>query len=543
MSEDMIAQLAQRRRFQSAYELRPENYYYLSFLLNCQIKILIVTDSSGGFSETTPFHLGQVIKILNDDPWSHIDFVVTKAHRATSSESDVIDNFRFNTHDLSQYSQIWLFGIDRAGDGAPLQPAELRALTEFMDAGGGVLAMGDHEDLGYSMCGDVPRVRSMRRWYFNGASPNPSPAGEPNAPSVSGARRHDTLVDNGTQTDAYPQEIYPKFYTRTTGNSIIRRTVKYPHPVLCAPSGPINYLPDHMHEGWCEVPTDLDKSYNFDGKTFVEYPTQSGYQEVPEVIATADNVNISNQAPSVFGVVGAYDGHRAGVGRVVVDATWHHWFNVNTLPYINASDPEHPAYTPTTVAKWEEIKAYYRNVAVWLPGPAYRKCIRNTRWIRVLGEANVLMAVQKLDRVHEPLRYYWLLGNLALDALGRGAPQCQTVAWTLDLLYERELPFRIDPWDQKLPSQQFFDLPEGLDVEELEAVMVGAGVHGAAEKFKNISDPRELMKNDGAALEAELRASAQHGLQAFAKRGDETVEQVRNFVREVRPPKTETGRC
>jgi hypothetical protein len=39
-----------------------------------------------------------------------------------------------------------------------------------------------------------------------------------------------------------------------------------------------------------------------------------------------------------FPVIAAYDGHRvhgpdAQPGRVVTDATWHHFFNINTQPF------------------------------------------------------------------------------------------------------------------------------------------------------------------------------------------------------------------
>ena len=168
------------------------------------MKVLIVTDWSGWFNETTNFHLGQIIKILGDDPWSHISIQVTKAHRESSIEADVLDNFRFDQHDLNQYSQIWMFGVRRTGDGSPVSDSELKAVSKFMDQGGGIFATGDHEDLGNSMCAKVPRVRSMRRWWY----PDPGPEDEPVAPDQTGSGRHDTLVDGGTQTDPFPQISY-----------------------------------------------------------------------------------------------------------------------------------------------------------------------------------------------------------------------------------------------------------------------------------------------------------------------------------------------
>jgi hypothetical protein len=125
---------------------KPEVYFEAKFWFTCRVRILIVIDDpiSGGFGPTGGFHLGQVLEILDTDPWWHVTFEVTRAHRQTSATAD-IENFRFDAHDLSTYSQVWLFGIERT-DGA-LTPAELRALSQFMDGGGGVFATGDHENL------------------------------------------------------------------------------------------------------------------------------------------------------------------------------------------------------------------------------------------------------------------------------------------------------------------------------------------------------------------------------------------------------------
>jgi hypothetical protein len=514
--------------------LRPEAVFDFSWLIRCRVKILIVTDSfSGGFNETTGFHLGQIIKILGDDPWSHIQFDVTKAHRESSSEADVIDNFRFDEHDLSQYSQIWLFGISRQGFGPTMSPAELRAVSEFMDAGGGLFATGDHEDLGNQLAAEIPRARSMRRWYY----PNPGPNGEPVAPDQTGPNSHDTIVNfgmGGTQTDSEPQQIRPRLYTRKLPiGSFVSQVFRYPHPLLCGPDGVINYLPDHMHEGLCEVPGNLGNSWTFDGQTFVEYPSKDGYQQRPEVVAYATN----NHSGDEFGVLAAYDGHRVDVGRVVVDATWHHWFNINTLPYINASDPAHPSYNPATVAKWEEIKAYYRNVAVWLASPSLQRCIRNGGWIRVLGNHDIAMTSRSLEKVKDPLTYYIQLGTLARDALGRGASQCQTVRWILDLLYPlpMKFPFEIDPWVQGNLDESIKELPRRFDFAEFETAVIGAAIHEAREKFSRTRSPQKLLdQDDGSAVEEVLRAGAVRGLEIFSKEIEVSFERTRKMFAQVR---------
>jgi len=477
-------------RFIRVERLLPrETLFHPRWFLRCEVSILVVTDSgSGGFGDEAGFHLGQILKILSTDPWSHVRFVVTKAHRQTTGEADVLENFRFDLHDLSGYSQIWLFGINTTGPD-PLGAAELKTLAQFMDQGGGVFATGDHENLGQAMCAEVPRVRSMRRWYY----PSPGPNGEPVAPAQVGAERHDTVVNLplGNQSDAVPQPITPKWYSRRSGGAFIHRIDSYPHPLLCGPDGVIEYLPDHMHEGCCEVPSDLGQSFTFDGYTTTEYPGADAGGEKPRLVACARTRNTDN---TEFGVIAAYDGHAAGVGRVVVDATWHHWFNINLMGFLAATDPASPAYDPTVVPKWEAIKAYYRNVAAWLARPSLQGCLRRGGWLSALGYYDILITHRELRSVTDPLAYYWQLGVFARDALGRLASRCQRTRWEIELLEELKPPFRIDPW--RVPPRPQPDPPPWLDLDQLERVALGGAVHALMEKFRDEPEPQRLVERD-----------------------------------------------
>lgn len=71
-----------------------------------------------------------------------------------------------------------------------------------------------------------------------------------------------------------------------------------------------------------------------------EFPLNAGGTRiVPQVIAwsyvpAGNNARGSKQPTQAhdFGAISAYDGHRAGgKGRVVCDATWHHFVNVNLI--------------------------------------------------------------------------------------------------------------------------------------------------------------------------------------------------------------------
>ena len=145
------------------------------------------TEAAFGISyATTPdptdlyfFSLSHLLSTLRAD--------VTKAHRQTDPAADHgaptpadIENFRFTTASLAAVDEVWLIGYNSTRpDGLNLTPAEqasylddteLHVLTTFMDAGGGVYATGDHAGLGASLAARVPRVRSMRKWWY------PSPA-------------------------------------------------------------------------------------------------------------------------------------------------------------------------------------------------------------------------------------------------------------------------------------------------------------------------------------------------------------------------------
>lgn len=489
--------------------VRPDIFFDLKWWRKCRVKLLIVTDSSsGGFGPTEGFHLGQILAVLADDPWSHVTFDVTKAHRQASATAD-LPNFRFDTHDLSAYSQVWLFGITTTQDS--LSAGELKALSQFMDAGGGVFATGDHQDLGRPLCGEVPRVRSMRRWHW----PNAGPNGEPVAPDQSGTERHDTVMHlsaGGNQSDAVPQPIRPRFYSRHAGFGLVPKVARFPHPVLCGPAGVIDLLPDHMHEGRCEVPSDLSRTFTFAGYTTTEYPTVNGHQPQPEVIAWATTRNTDG---AEFGVLGAYDGHHAGVGRVVVDATWHHWFNINLLGFVNATNPAHASYNPAVVPQWNEIKAYFRNVAAWLARPSLQTCLRTGGWLIATTYYDILITYRDLKTVPDKATYFWQLGVFARDALGQIASQCQTTRWLFDLI--EWVPWRIDPW-WPFPRPPLPDPPPWVDVLELETVALGGAMHALLDAFGAEREIDALMSKRTDEIEAVARKGAAVALTEWSER-------------------------
>ncbi len=365
-------------------------------------------------------------------PYVRVQVTTARHHSSPGGGTFDIPALKFHTTDLTGFDSIWIIAVSRGA--SAYEPSELTALYEFMQSGGGVFATGDHDRLGVAMCGGVPRVRSMRRWHY----PGPGPLGEPEAPDA-GTTRNETTI-GGSDFDGTPQTIVPTMYP--LGWWVIpafRR--KAPHPVLCGRNGPITVLPDHMHEGVIEVPP-LDQSLPVDGVTVEEYPRAGGVRVAPLVIATATNHAATPDA--AFGVIGAYDGHQVdevpgGVGRVVVDATWHHLFGLNVLQFAAAYDAVQAGAThPDLIERagyWQQIKDYFQNAAIWLARPGTQACIRRRGLWLIATHVDVLMALKpwELDDSGR-LEHFHEVGEKARDAFQRIAPQCQRIEVSLALI-------------------------------------------------------------------------------------------------------------
>ncbi len=442
------------------------------------VKILVVTDGSGGFL-SSDFHLGEFLDVLQSTVWEGFTLEVTKAHRenAASAGADIV-NFDFAEHDLSQYDEILLFPIRRDNDilnpgAAPRSSnataAEVAAIARFMDAGGGVFATGDHEDLGAGLCRQLPRIRNMRRWFWDGPGPNGEPVaprgtpGFPGHPDSELVDRHDTLVaghdfdtarpnDNyqfDDQSDNVAQRIEARSF-EASNSRYFRQT--WPHPLLCSADGVVRYLPDHAHEGQCEVPANLALRVAIGGYDEEEYPAASdGVRGAPVVVADArvqgGHSTLNPYKPPVngktFGVIGAYDGHRivrAGkrLGRVVVDATWHHFFNINLTGDASSADAakRQGFYAPLAVGQpdhYRMIKHYFRNIVYWLLPSGRRRFVFHRALAKLTRtgqfyELNPLTRVRDLQRIE--ISQLLALGGLA-DAYFRRA---HGACWSLEIL-------------------------------------------------------------------------------------------------------------
>jgi hypothetical protein len=395
------------------------------------LRILFVLDGRIDSGRTSGcFGLGLVLDTLRDNSfawWVRFEIDVVRRDDGVQrlcapdspDESPASFNFRLTNagFDIDEYDQIWFFGDfpsnnpDDPSDAkySPLDNAELKLLAEWMDRGGGVFATGDHANLGASMCSRIPRVRTMRKWTAaQGVPPQHGPGRHETTQGAQG-----TVTTYAEEEDAVPQTIEPVY--RPTATSIALRTW-VPHPLLCARDGVIDRFPDHMHEG--EViagdAVQLDQPLAIPGYAGVEYPAAVDPAESrprPQVVAYGRTTPQWQHEdgpvnPKRFPLIGAYDGDPAGIGRVVVDSTWHHWFSVN-LHGLRDLNP--PVYG--------HMQAYYRNVALWLATPAQRdSMLFASAWGVVVSDP---MAFPMALR-----RNLWQVGEKAVDVIGRTATQC-----------------------------------------------------------------------------------------------------------------------
>jgi hypothetical protein len=553
------------------------------FLRPVTVKILILVDDGISFNQFY-FGLSEVLDTLNNNPEWWVNFDITKAHRSSDPNKPPagpafdlygpdFESFRFTQagFNINDYDQLWLYGFNN-GTTFPqsLNDNELEIVYRWMnEKKGGVLAMGDHADLGEALCSKIPRVRNMRKWKFD-----PVGLGAASAPSNSGANRHDTLVKGhdfaGTggineanqytfddESDDIPMSIrlrwYYSFYWPHFNPSHWYWPYKFrksPHPVLCGKNGPIKILPDHPHEGEVIVPSDLTLKPIFNAYQFDEYPSNGTSRISPEIIAwatvqddhtAADFKGVVNSKE--FGAIGAYNGHTVNVGRVIVDSTWHHWFDVNLTGRMllfsdtpvppgppnlnNTGDPRKLQGfndTPAGVDALNKIRNYYRNVAIWLSPP------------NKIDRMNLVLLWNSIFRypLYADLTYKqpaWVLGHHAIDVLGKYAGPCNVRGIWWPLVNKVRIAKLFDPKKMLVPVDIF---------QQLDEFMIG-GILKVMLREREVILLKDVKQPDDKKLSRMAEAGIQEGLaelKEFMAEKEITEKNLGLFLNEMQVEKT-----
>jgi hypothetical protein len=415
------------------------NDLMIRWFRECTPKLLVVTDSLN-YVATNDFGLTEFVNTLRGATIHGMTPIVTTANFSPTgalsynATSRHITNFKFTdtTHGLqkSRYDVVLILSVNREfGPKLTDEPGAMNAVTAFMQLGGGVFATGDHEDLGAGMCMDIPRVRSMRFWR---AANTPS-AGNIDRLTTNPPGSDDVYQFND-QSDEFPQRLYVNYRTVAGG-------VGNAHPLLqlpgSIPARAIEVFPDHPHEGECVVPSSL--TTKLADNITDEWPVQvSGVRVSPEAVALSmshGNAFPGKVAvtPRSFIAICAYNGQLANVGRVVTDATWHHFVNVNLIGDLPVPPVGRQGLTGRNR---NDVNQYYRNIVTWLMPKNVRRCGRYA-WLAQelvrfpLFEELELAPLEKLSS--QNLRE---TGALVEVALAKRTPQFQVKQLLDDMLEE-----------------------------------------------------------------------------------------------------------
>jgi len=480
---------ASKIEFQNVFPIKPA---FVSLFKECTPKILVFTDglSFGG----SDFGLSDFINTLENTTIHGMLPIVKTAHSGATAADYTNFTFTASTLSKNKYDVLFLFGSSSFGS---LPPAEISVIKQFMDDGGGVFATGDHANLGKRLCGEIPRIKEMRRWA--GPSAGGTDRISTNDPGADNAFQFDD------QSDVTAQKIYPA-YTGTTVNS-------EPHFLLQHPTKKIiEVLPDHPHESECTIPASL-------ADISVWPKDDLGNDVSPEIVALSVSYGggfpgkqpIS--APRSFNAIVAYDGHQADVGRISTDATWHHFINVNLI-----NSGAGPGLIANADA-YDRVSTYFGNIAIWLMPEKTRKCLR---WPFILTAIELYpIAEFVIDLPDKPeLPELIELGREMNATLSRFATSAQRKELVNDLfdLHDKKLLQQVTSLRSK-PASIEDEIGQRLaPLELMEQAALGALTHAAATSMPNGKDLEAAFKSVGGieGLDKKARESLKHTLKELS---------------------------
>lgn len=249
---------------------------------------------------------------------------------ARNRESDAEGNDPIlSTLDRSDFDELWLFAVD-VGEG--LTKKDCAGINAFHQRGGGLLVTRDHQDLGCSLR-NLGNIGALH--YFQTYNPDPDES-----------RR---CIDDIHTTNI----SWPNYHSGRNGDYQKITPVEPVHELLhnlASPSGVIEFLPAHPHEGAVGVFAD-DKN--------------------ARVIAMGKSLVSSRPFNLAVAVESLEDAYGNTLGRVVAESTFHHFCDYNwdarmgCPSFVEESPGEGMQTEPRAL---EDTKTYMRNIALWLAG-------------------------------------------------------------------------------------------------------------------------------------------------------------------------------
>jgi hypothetical protein len=503
----------------------------LSWFSECTPKILVVTDALS-YSSSDVFGLTEFVETLratmihgmtpivitaqfDPDPMAALSYNAADKH---------ISNYKFTdaTHGLlkSRYDVVFILSFNRESEEKLTdEPGALDAVVNFMQAGGGLFSTGDHEDLGAGMCMDIPRVRNMRYWTI---TTTPSATGTDrlttNLPGRSDIAGSNDKYEFSDQSDQFPQRLYVNFRTDAGGIGTAHPLLQVPGSV---PNRAIEVFPDHPHEGECIIPSNLTTKLP-DGSTD-EWPTEPGSttRVVPEMVAiTVSHGNAfpgkAAVQPRSFIAICAYDGQRADVGRVVTDATWHHFVNVNIKPGMASLGGRDLA----------DIKQYYGNLANWLMPKNLRFCLRYPWILKELMQFPLFEEVPPMPSIKHDAPTLLKIGALVEHSLLQHHTRS-----TVNSLIDDALEEALGP-DTKRKLEEFERNLGKFSAHDAGLTAIGSLTIATAKLFNSYKEESDINGDETFARIG--REASTHGVKLYLAEARKQFQLVADFIESVR---------
>jgi hypothetical protein len=259
---------------------------------------------------------------LMDDQGKPLCEVVSRDREANAAGDDPV----LSTLDTSDFDELWLFAVD-TGDG--ISENDCIGISQFRRRGGGMMVTRDHMDLGCSVC-TLAGVGEAH--HFHTKNPEPD------------AARH--CID-----DPYTTYIlWPNYHSGRNGDCQLITPVEPIHELLkreTSPTGTIQFLPAHPHEGAVSVPAG----------------------SAARVIATG----LSKTTGRSFNLAIAFEREQDDegnlLGRAIAESTFHHFCDYNWDASLGCPSfvDEPPGDTmQTEPSALSDLKTYLKNMALWL---------------------------------------------------------------------------------------------------------------------------------------------------------------------------------
>ena len=278
------------------------------------------------------WHAGR-FSLLRDFLQSQVDergnplFAVTARNRADSDSDPLL-----STLDRSEFDELWLLAVD---DGNGLTALDCEGINRFHRRGGGLLVTRDHQDVGSSVY-DLGSVGAAHFFQSKNREIDES--------------RH---VRDDMET---PAISWPNYHSGCNGDFQKITLVAPVHKLLlcpASPSGVIEFLPAHPHEGAVGVP-------NGEGRA--------------RVIASGRSSTTGRSFNLAVAFERGLDEDGNLLGRAVAESSFHHFADYNWdvekgCPSFVTEPPGDAVRSDR--ARLDDVKAYVRNLALWLKPARY----------------------------------------------------------------------------------------------------------------------------------------------------------------------------